>query len=67
MSIRIDPEKFALSVISSTPATGNAPGAIAKTKIEQYIAAYEAADSHNSNKSKHVIDPRDSFGKKNES
>lgn len=45
----IDPEKFALHVLGSTPAKGDSPEAIAKEKVEQYVAAYQEATSYNEN------------------
>ena len=48
MSIEIDAEKFAFSVVSSTPAIGDSPEAVAKDKLEHYLAAYKVAETHNS-------------------
>lgn len=44
---RIDPEKFALSVVNSSPAIGNSPEAIAKEKLEIYLASYKEAEVFN--------------------
>ncbi len=43
----IDPEKFALAVISSTAANSDSPEAIAKEKLRLYVAAFEEAVNYN--------------------
>lgn len=57
MTIKIDAEKFALAVISSVPAIGDSPEAIAQEKIELYVAAYEAAVKLDKSNGKHYIEP----------
>lgn len=47
MMKNIDPEKFALTVISSTLAKSDSPEAIAKEKLELYVASYNVADEYN--------------------
>ncbi|RKD22584.1 hypothetical protein BEP19_10000 [Ammoniphilus oxalaticus] len=44
---RIDPEKFALSVVSSSSAISDSPEAIAKEKVEIYVASYKEAEDYN--------------------
>jgi len=43
----IDPEKFALAVISSTASYGDSPETIAKEKLRLYVAAFEEAVNYN--------------------
>ncbi|RIJ64126.1 hypothetical protein [Rummeliibacillus sp. POC4] len=39
----IDPNEFALAVISSIPLKGDSPETIAEEKLNYYLAAYEKA------------------------
>ena len=43
----IDPEKFALAVISSAASHGDSPETIAKEKLRLYVAAFEEAVNYN--------------------
>lgn len=47
MKNNINPEKFALHVISSTPAKSDSPEAIASEKLELYLASYKEAEMFN--------------------